>query len=304
MLKPFLLLTALTTLGAACGAADLPPSGPNPTEAIHARPTPPAPEAPEYLGIVTARKATVVPASFRARVKHLDIRHGQTVRAGDKIALLDESELKNKIEGMKHTESSSRAQAGAYGAMASKSAQDLRRQQQLASMNIIPRAQLNNTKAEIAMNNGQAGAAAESGKAAEFDRKTLEKKLEQAQIVAPSDGVVMMVRAREGEFVDDGAPIARIFDKSDLLIKFAVPKAHRDRIRKGGRVELHIEGTPRVLYASIEDFADEEAPLTSIVVIADLDDRKLRGDEVGFASIAHVKLVPETKVADARGVKR
>ena len=44
-----------------------------------------------------------------------------------------------------------------------------------------------------------------------------------------------------------------------------------------------------------KSYSDEEAPLNTMVVTADLDDSKLGPDEVALASVAHVKLIESKK---------
>jgi hypothetical protein len=101
----------------------------------------------------------------------------------------------------------------------------------------------------------------------------------------------MMVRTKDGAVTQQGEPIARVFDPKDLIVRFSVPKSERFKLVKNGRVELAIEGTERKIWAVIVDFADEEAPITTTLVVADIDDSKLQSEEVRLASIAKVKLV-------------
>src|SRR2546423_9880410 len=102
-------------LVAACSVPEAPPAGSNPTEAQKAAPPDPTPEAPEYVGVVTARNSEIMPAPFTSRVTHLDVSNGKPVRPGDAIAKLDDTDLKSKIEGLKWQEKSSQAQADAQG---------------------------------------------------------------------------------------------------------------------------------------------------------------------------------------------
>jgi multidrug efflux pump subunit AcrA (membrane-fusion protein) len=286
----FLLIGLLL---AACSAPEAPPAGPSPTVATKAAPPEPTPEAPEYVGVVTARNSEIIPAAFTGRVTHLDVSNGKPVHPGDNIAKLDDTDLKSKIEGLKWQEKSSQAQAGASGAMASMYSKDARNTAKLVKMGYLPGNALSTTNAQMASNSAQAGVGVAQANATRFDRSVLERQLANAQITAPKNGVVLNVKAHEGEVVQQGAQIARIYDPSDLIIKFVVPKADKNRIRAGRRIELHIEGTTRTLWARIETFQAEEAPLDFLVVTADLDDSKLQPDEVAIASIAHVKLVED-----------
>ena len=88
-------------------------------------------------------------------------------------------------------------------------------------------------------------------------------------------------------------PLARVFDDRDLIIRFAVPKKYRSSLKLGGRVELTVEGVAQPIWASITQIADEEPPITFSVVEADIDDSKLRPDEIQVAKDGRVRLVEE-----------
>ncbi|MEO8699075.1 MAG: HlyD family efflux transporter periplasmic adaptor subunit [Kofleriaceae bacterium] len=239
---------------------------------------------------MTARRSETIPASFTGRITRLSITPGQRVRSGDQIAKLDDTDLKSKIEGLLAQEKATRAEAGAYGAIAGAAQKRLHASQKLVAIGYAPRMELATVGGEVGSQGAQAGAASARGGVYRADRAVLERQLKNAQINAPLEGIVMGIKAKEGEVAQQGAPIARIYDPSDLLITFAVPKAMRSQLKKGARVELKIDGVKRPIFASIEDFADEEAPLNITVVRADVDDSKLAPGELTLASVAHVRL--------------
>jgi multidrug efflux pump subunit AcrA (membrane-fusion protein) len=306
MLKRFLLLPTVLLL-AACEAADPQPVGPDPTVAVN-RPTA-QPEMKsvaqeiEFVGVVTARHSEIVPVPYRGRVEKLAIRPGMKIKAGDPIVKLEETDLKNQIEAAKMAEKSALASAGASGALAAQARKEIKAQEKMLKFGAGTRMTISQTQAQLQSQSAQAGAAAAQGEQQRFSRKQLERRLENALTVAKKDGVVMAVKVKEGEIAEEGAQVARICDDSDLMIKFAVPKEQKNRVRKGGKVEVHIEGTERTMFATIESISVEEAPINLTVVVADLDDRKLMPDEVTVSSIAKVKLVESPERASSRASK-
>jgi multidrug efflux pump subunit AcrA (membrane-fusion protein) len=147
-----------------------------------------------------------------------------------------------------------------------------------------------------------AGVGASQAAAAKARREPLEKQLTQSSILAPFDGVVTAIKAREGQIARKDEPLARLFDPSDLLFRFAVPKEWRKQVRVGARVELRIEGVERTLWATIETISDQEAPLNFAVVEANIDDSKLAPDEVRITSSGRVSLA-DNKVAARKAVR-
>src|SRR5204862_332553 len=98
-----------------------------------------------------------------------------------------------------------------------------------------------------------------------------------------------------GQVVKPGELVA-LFDPTDLIIRFAVPKEHRGAVRKGQRVELTIEGSQRTVWATVTSISGaQEPPLNFTVVEADIGGPKLPPEELAVSSIGRVR------IADARG---
>jgi len=109
-----------------------------------------------------------------------------------------------------------------------------------------------------------------------------------------------MVKVKPGEVVQKGSPIVRVFDDHDLIIRFAVPKEYRSLLEHGKRVELRIPGVSEPIWATIYNIADEEPPITITVVEAEIDDSKLRPDEIQVASEGRVRIADAPLPAGAK----
>ena len=245
--------------------------------------------------MITSRRSEIISAPFAGRVKRVEISPGQRVRKDDRIAVLDDTDLKNKIASLKAQEKAAQAQAGVGGSSAAFNRQKLKNVKKLVDMGAAPRIEIKQLEAEIRSGGSTGAAALAQGEVSTQERAILERQAAAATVLAPLEGIVMMVRAKDGSSVQSGDPIARVFDPRDLIVRFSVPKSERNKLKKGARVELAIEGTDRRIWAVIEDFADEEAPINYTLVVADLDDSKLLPDEVRLASVAKVKLADVAK---------
>jgi RND family efflux transporter MFP subunit len=239
---------------------------------------------------VTSRNTKVVAAEFPGRVDRIQIFNGQRVRAGDPIALLDDSELKAQIESARQNELAARADAGAAGAQAFAAQRAFERDARLGKRGYVSRGQIDNSRAQSASLGAQSGAHTFRAESYKAERNRLEGLVAKAQATAPIDGVVMMVKLNEGEMAQKGTPLARVFDPKDLIMKFAVPKEHRHLVAPGKRVELRIEGVERSLWATVERIADQEPPINFSIVEADIDDSKLNPDEVRLTAKGRVRI--------------
>lgn len=288
---------------AACSVTEPPPAAHEPHHAELAPPTEAPAEIPDFAGVVTSRNTRVVSAEFQGRVDRIQIFAGQKVRAGEPIAKLDATQLKTQILTAKSQEEAAIGRARQAGASGYAASFAVRREKFMNRTGTSSPAKLQEAIAQA----GQAGAGYSAemsmakGHRAEAER--LQALIDKAQVTAPMDGVVMMVKVKEGELAQQGQPLARVFDPKDLLMKFAVPKEHRHLVALGKRVELRIDGVEHPVWATIERIADEEPPITFAVVEADIDDSKLRPDEVRVAAQGRVRIAEAVAVAPA-GTKR
>jgi len=259
--------------------------------------TPAAPPA-EFTGVVTSRHSSVVAAQVAARIEKLNIHTGQPVKAGELVVKLDKTEIENKLEQARASEKAALMEAGSFGAQASAARQTMIAEGRLRKLGVSSPMALVNARATFAQYGSQGGAAMAKASAMKSAREQTEKDLARTDIVSPLDGVITNIKAHEGEIVQIGTPIARVFDPSDLLIRFAVPKDQRSQVKVGQRVELTVEGNPRPVWATVTNISGaQEPPINFTVVEADIDDTKLAPGELAVASVGRVR------IADVRGAK-
>jgi multidrug resistance efflux pump len=272
---------------------------PNPTEASSARAVRPAPAAAEFVGVVTSRKSSVISSQVQAPLVRLSVHTGQLIKAGDLVAQLDETELRTRLEQARSNEQSAQMEAGSSGAQVGALRQKMEASAHLHALRIEPMMAVKSATAEYRAAAAGAGAAAAKAASARAAREQSEKDLAKAQIVSPISGIVTNIKAHEGEVAQVGTPLARVFDPSDLILRFAVPREHRGELRLGARVELAIEGDSRPVWATVTNISGaQEPPINFTVVEADIDDTRLAPGEITVASVGRVR------IADARGAKR
>jgi macrolide-specific efflux system membrane fusion protein len=275
------------------------PTEPSPTEATSARTVKIAPPAVEFVGVVTSHKSSMISAQVQAPLVKLNVRSGQLVKAGDLIAELDETQLRTRLAQATTNEQAARMEAGAAGAQISALRQKMVAEGRLQKLGVSSRMAVHSSQAEYAQASAQAAAGAAKALTAKAEREQAERDLAKAKIYSPLDGTVTNIKAKVGEVPPVGTPLARVFDGSDLIIRFSVPKEHRDEIRLGQRVDLAVDGDQRPVWAIVTSISGaQEPPINFTVVEADIDDSKLAPGELTVASVGRVR------IADARGAKR
>lgn len=289
------LLSTAPLLLAACGAPDPLPAVPDPAAAVVPAAADAPIERPDFPGVITARRSQVIAAEFAGRIEQVFVHQRKRVKAGEIVAKLDPRELQAEADQLRAQEQSAAAQAGSYAASARAAANQAKTERRLYERGFQSRNATISANARLAEARAQIGAAAEQARASRVRRIQLEEQIAKANLPAPIDGVITIVKAKDGEIVQRGVPIARVFDDSDLIIKFALPKEHRHLVELGGRVELRVDGLAQPVWADIERIADEEPPITFAVVEANIDDSKLRPGEIQVAAQGRVRIVEPPK---------
>lgn len=286
-----LLAVSQIALLAACQAAARTPAEPDPTEAR----APVAIEAPEarpaFVGVVTSRLNKVITAEVEAKIETMSITFSQRVRAGDPVAKLDESVLREQLESAKFRERALAGDVGAAAIRARQATREAKNARLLARAGASPMMAVRNAQAEAASLGASTASASGHFAEAKNSRKQIETLIAKTTLVAPIDGVITMITAREGEIAQKGTPIARVFDDRDLMIRFAVPREHRALIAMHQRVEIIVEDAAGPVWAIVNAISDElEPPVNFTIVEADIDDARLRPGELRVASNGKVRI--------------
>lgn len=282
----------LPLLLVACGTPDR-RSVPDPAAAIVEAPVEAPAEIPDFPGVVTSKVMKVVSSEFQGQLQKVFVQPRMRVKAGDVIARLDTVELETEVKNLRAQEKSSGAQAAAYSATAKAAAVQAKTEARLYNRGFQSRNATISAQARLSEARGQSGAAAEQAESARVRREALQDQIKKADHPSPISGVVTVIKQKEGESLPKGTPIARVFDDSDLIIRFAVPKQYRHLVKLGGRVQLTTD-TAQPIWATIINVRDEEPPISFSVVEADIDDSKLRPDEIQVAKDGRVRLEPTT----------
>jgi multidrug efflux pump subunit AcrA (membrane-fusion protein) len=285
------------SLLAACTVREQ-PAAPDPTASTSvAAVEAPAP-APEFTGVIVTRESRVITADFEARVEELNLNTSQRVRKDEVFGRLDDDDLQKQLERAKASEKAMRGEVAAAGARAAALARQAKSEAILARQGAAPMAALRNAKAEASSAGASTSAASGRLGEAQVSRAQVEDLIKKATLRSPIDGVITMVSARKGQIVQKGSVLARVYDTSDLMVRFAVPKEQRKLIKPGGRVELSVEGVSHPIWASIQRISDEvEPPINFTIVEADIDDTKLQPDEVRVTASAVIRVADTTKTA-------
>lgn len=159
------------------------------TEIVTADPT----RQRSFAGVIEAGTETVLAFQTLGRLATLPVSPGDTVRAGDVVATLDQVTLDEDVEA-------ARAAVSAAAAQADFARASLARAQELARRGVAATAQLE--KAQAGRDTAEAQLAA-----AEADLARAEDAARFGHLTAPMDGIVLETRAETGSVLSAGSPV-------------------------------------------------------------------------------------------------
>lgn len=245
---------------------------------------------------------TATELSFKVpgRVRERLVDEGETVRAGQVVARLDEQDLANEValrqaqvEAARHVlaelEAGSRreeigqAEAALSGAEAEerRAADDFRRQSALYEREVISKQKYDAAKAAFETARAQAREAREALVLVRKGprRERIEQgraKLREAQealnearlrlgystLTSPVEGLVMAKHVEAGEQVNIGTPVVTIGNFGDTWIRAYIPETELGRARVGQKVKVTTDTWPDRQYEGTVTFISGEAEFT------------------------------------------
>jgi RND family efflux transporter MFP subunit len=282
-------------LAAACSAHETAPNEADPTEARYEAPKAEAPKAPEFTGVISSRVSKVIAADFDGKVVKLNIRNGQRVRTGDVVAELDTTELKAKLAQAKGSFDAAKGQRARAGAAYANAARQAKMERRLIISGASAPSALDNAKAQANQFGADGASAAGEMARTSAQIKELEGLLAKANVPAPIDGIVSIVKAREGENLSKAGQIARVFDPNQLVVRFAVPKKHLSLVKVGTPVELVTNEGRKVVPAQVAVIDQASDPTIDFTVFEAVIDPNFRTDEIRVGDNGHVRIAGAAK---------
>jgi RND family efflux transporter MFP subunit len=204
--------------------------------------------APSFAGAVEVEGFTQpyrkieVAAAEDGVITSLEVREGDTVRAGQVVARLDEQLLPPTLKIATQL-SEARGQLQASAAEARLKAHRLRIIEQLRATGQVTEEELVTAEAERDIAEANLRASRENVQVRELERIRVEAQLARRLVRAPIDGVVADIRRDCGESVTTLEPVVMTVVQLDaLLAVFSVPLPLPQGLTKGQEVSLRLQG--------------------------------------------------------------
>jgi RND family efflux transporter MFP subunit len=206
-------------------------------------------------GVVEAVRQSTVSAQISGRVKEINFDVGDTVKKGQIILRIDESETEQALAG-------SQAQVMQSLAALTQAKANYERSLQLFEKKYISQSALDKAKADYDMAQAQA-AASEAGE----NQSALARGY--AAVIAPFDGVVASRMIEMGEIVTVGKPLMVGFDPTQMRVIVNVPQYKLSEIGSRPKVKIELTSLKRWVNAAsvtVQPSADSRTHSTQVRV--------------------------------------
>lgn len=190
------------------------------------------PQALERTLPLTGSLGPLIEATLKAKVAgelvELTAREGETVKSGQVLARIDQTEVRARVAAREADVEAARAQL--VWADKNRGTQRALLDKEFISQNAFDNVQSNYDVAVAKL------------RAAQADLVVAKKSLGDSVLVAPFSGIVAQRHAQPGERVPLDAKIISVMDLSRLELEAAVPAAEIGKIRVGQKVQFQIDG--------------------------------------------------------------
>ena len=209
-------------------------------------------------GYVVPQIVAKVGAKVTGRIAKVNLREGDSVKAGQVLFELDPSDQRSAVAAAGARVSAARAKAVASRARAAvarttelETKVQFDRNKKLGERGAVPQATVDDLEAHLKSLDNQVKASDEDANAAEADANaaqaemaSLSVNLGNMTIESPLSGTAVTKPAQVGDVVNPVATLVELADFDSLRVEVDVPESHLGAIRKGTPCEIVLDAFP------------------------------------------------------------
>ena len=203
-------------------------------------------------GYVVPQSWSKVGAKIPGRLATVLVTEGDTVKAGDVIATLEDADQKSVIAASQARVQVARAQSATARANLAELEPQVRRAGELSAEGAVGRAEFEDLSARRLVLEQAIVAADAEARAAQAEVESLRVLLKDRIITSPIDGTVIAKPAMAGETVGPQltgvANVAEIADFESIVVETDVPEARLGLIKPGAPAEIVLDAYPSRRY--------------------------------------------------------
>jgi HlyD family secretion protein len=197
-------------------------------------------------GYVQPQTTSKVGARIAGRLTQVLVKEGDTVKAGQLLATIDDADQLAAIRAAESKVAAARARSATARANLAETTQQAKRERELLERGASAKAAVEDLDARAHSLQAQVVAADADVKAAAAEVETLKVNLGYSKITAPIDGTVVTKPQEVGELVSPTAPngVVELADFSTLVVETDVPEGRISMIKPGSPAEISLDAFP------------------------------------------------------------
>ena len=241
-------------------------------------------------GAVHARETAQISAQVPGRIQQILVREGDTVRAGQTVAVLDDAAQRAAVNQVQAGVRAAQSQQAAAQTDASLAASTLERYRQLEAEKSVSPQEMDEISRKAEAATAGLDAARAQTEAAEAQERSARTMLGYTRLVAPFAGIVTARMADPGTLASPGVPLLQIDQAGALQLQATVDESEIAAIHKGMKTQVAIDGASSAeitgTIAEIDPAADTSTH--SFLIKIDLpSSSQLRAGMYGTAEFAN-----------------
>jgi len=203
----------------------------------------PVTEWKSVFGRVEVRDRVPARSRLGGTLVTLAVEEGTQVTNGQVLAVVDDEKLRIQLEAID-------AQMQALSAQLGNARTELKRGEDLLQRGVTTVQRLDALRTQVDVLDGQM-------EATRADRRVVEQRATEGDVLAPISGIVLQVPVTTGAVVQPGEVIAEI-GGGGVFLRLAVPERHAGQLRQGAEIVISREGGSRTgrldkIYPQIEN---------------------------------------------------
>jgi RND family efflux transporter MFP subunit len=254
-------------------------------------------------GTIHARETAIVSAQVVGRIQQVLVREGDSVRAGQTLAVLDDAALRASVDQAQAGVKAAQQEQVAAQTDAKLAASTLDRYRQLQAEKSVSPQEMDEVAQRAAAASARLEAVRSQTDAARAQETGAHTMLGYTRLVAPFAGVVTARMADPGTLASPGVPLLQVDQAGVLQLQATVDESAIATVRKGIKIQVAIDGASSAditgTVAEIDPAADTASH--SFTVKIDLpSSSRLRAGMYGTAEFAkgvrHAIVIPHSAV--------
>lgn len=204
-------------------------------------------------GYVAAQRKAAVASKASGRLEWLGVREGSVVKAGEKIAELENSDMQAQLDQAKANVLVARSQLREAQATRRNAELNFKRAQELIAKQLISPSDYDLTEASLAQASAAVSAREAAIVAAQATVRGAQVALENTRILAPFDGIIVSKNANVGDVVspfntglDSKGAVVDMADMNTLEVEADVAESSLAKVYVGQPCEIVLDALPDV----------------------------------------------------------